>query len=111
MLRFRVKPRARGSQLRVEAERGLAVVAANVVASVRAWVGVLRVDPGPTGSTYPRVGQTPVRTSTTLDDRGAGERAECATAGEIATGLDRARVALALASSWSRHTAAEDADN
>jgi len=48
-------------------------------------------------------------TSTTLDDRGAGERAEWATAGEVATGLNRARIALALAASWSRHAAAEGA--
>jgi hypothetical protein len=45
----------------------------------------------------PRVGQVSAPTSTTIDDRSSAERDEWATAGEIASGLDRARVALSLA--------------
>jgi hypothetical protein len=46
-------------------------------------------------------------TTSTVEDRTARERDEWRRAGEVATGLERARGALALAAARSRHEAAE----
>jgi hypothetical protein len=49
-------------------------------------------------------------TTTTLEDRSSSERDEWRAAGCVATGLERAVVALGLAAARSNHAAAEGAD-
>jgi len=56
---------------------------------------------------FDRGGSASGPTSTTVEDRSAAERDEWATAGEIASGLERARVALALAAARTNYAAAE----
>lgn len=46
-------------------------------------------------------------TTSTVEDRNARERDEWRRAGELASGIDRAMIALALARSRVRHAAAE----